>query len=644
MPYRARTVVRKALLLALAGAQWNPAIAATTTGSLVDAIRRNDLAVARRVSGTEVVRELDETGTTPLMYAALCGTPDVLRVLIERGAPVNASNRFGATALMWAATSRAENLTTLLALGADVDARTRNGRTALLTATRYGNTAAMRALLAAGADTADPQMRRTLLTASVYSTDPTVRDVLREARIVASAGSDLTGAVLDWTRADRSALNWLLTLGVSPMEQTPLFTVRLPTFFMAVRDGHLDAVRAFVGAGADPSAIGMRGWTALMLAVSARRPSIEMLQYLLEHGGNVNATDDAGRTVLDWALTRGESEVSAFLRRAGARANAAATAPPVPVATPRAILDAVQRSVGRLQPAGPAFSESTGCVSCHNQSVPGMAITLARARGVKLDRAIASHSVVATEESTHKYRDAVLTGDTVANVAFVPYGLLERVEAGLPATVDTDAMIVGLASRQTVDGSWQPVNEIRPPINGSAVVATALSIRALRAFAPPVHRASMERRAARGRAFLEKSLPDDTQDRAFKLLGLLWAGASAGGIGSEKAALFALQRADGGWGQLPTLGSDAYATGEALYALHAAGVRPTAAAYRNGVEYLLRTQLPDGTWFVRTRAFPVQKYFESGFPHGPSQFISTAATGWATMALAYTLDAQYRLP
>ncbi|MEP6918013.1 MAG: hypothetical protein ABJC89_20365, partial [Acidobacteriota bacterium] len=51
MPYRGRTVVRKALLLALAGAQWNPAIAATTTGSLVDAIRRNDLAVARRVSG-----------------------------------------------------------------------------------------------------------------------------------------------------------------------------------------------------------------------------------------------------------------------------------------------------------------------------------------------------------------------------------------------------------------------------------------------------------------------------------------------------------------------------------------------------------------------------------------------------------------
>jgi hypothetical protein len=232
----------------------------------------------------------------------------------------------------------------------------------------------------------------------------------------------------------------------------------------------------------------------------------------------------------------------------------------------------------------------------------------------------------------------VLTGDTVANVAFVPYGLLERIEAGLPATADTDAMIVGLASRQTLGGSWQPVNEIRPPINGSAVVATALAVRALRAFAPPMLRIDMERRATRGRQFLAKSSPEDTQDRAFKLLGLLWAGAPAGEIAKEQAALLALQRADGGWGQLPALPPDAYATGQALYGLRAAGVPTTATAYRKGVDYLLRTQLRDGTWFVRTRAFPVQRYFETGFPHGPSQFISTAGTAWATIALAYALD------
>jgi hypothetical protein len=64
---------------------------------------------------------------------------------------------------------------------------------------------------------------------------------------------------------------------------------------------------------------------------------------------------------------------------------------------------------------------------------------------------------------------------------------------------------------------------------------------------------------------------------------------------------------------------------------------PTAAAYRKAAQYLLRTQLEDGTWYVRSRAIAFQPYFETGFPHGTDQFISSAATAWAVIALAYTL-------
>jgi hypothetical protein len=46
--------------------------------------------------------------------------------------------------------------------------------------------------------------------------------------------------------------------------------------------------------------------------------------------------------------------------------------------------------------------------------------------------------------------------------------------------------------------------------------------------------------------------------------------------------------------------------------------------------------LADGSWFVRSRSLPVQPYFETGFPHGRSQFISCAATSWATAALGLT--------
>ena len=81
--------------------------------------------------------------------------------------------------------------------------------------------------------------------------------------------------------------------------------------------------------------------------------------------------------------------------------------------------------------------------------------------------------------------------------------------------------------------------------------------------------------------------------------------------------------------------SDAYATGQALYALHyGAGIAASQEAYRKGVDFLLRTQLEDGSWYVRRRGFGFQPYFDYGFPHGRDQFISAAATSWAVMGLS----------
>jgi hypothetical protein len=83
------------------------------------------------------------------------------------------------------------------------------------------------------------------------------------------------------------------------------------------------------------------------------------------------------------------------------------------------------------------------------------------------------------------------------------------------------------------------------------------------------------------------------------------------------------------------MASDAYATGQALYALNAGGkMALTDAVYQKGVDYLMRTQAADGSWHVVTRSIWLQPYFETGFPYGRDQFISSAGTAWATMALA----------
>ena len=118
------------------------------------------------------------------------------------------------------------------------------------------------------------------------------------------------------------------------------------------------------------------------------------------------------------------------------------------------------------------------------------------------------------------------------------------------------------------------------------------------------------------------------------MLGLHWAAVDAALIRKAADRLLSEQRADGGWAQLPTLPSDAYATGEVLYALHAAGaITARHPAYQRGLAFLLQTQRGDGSWFVPTRSFPIIPYFNCGFPHGRAQFISTSATCWATMAL-----------
>jgi hypothetical protein len=103
--------------------------------------------------------------------------------------------------------------------------------------------------------------------------------------------------------------------------------------------------------------------------------------------------------------------------------------------------------------------------------------------------------------------------------------------------------------------------------------------------------------------------------------------------------LLSTQREDGGWAQLAGLESDAWATGGALVALHAAcGLPVTHPAYRRGVDFLLRTQFEDGSWWVKSRSWPFQTQFDSHFPYGEDQWISAGATALAVMALVPAVE------
>jgi squalene cyclase len=120
---------------------------------------------------------------------------------------------------------------------------------------------------------------------------------------------------------------------------------------------------------------------------------------------------------------------------------------------------------------------------------------------------------------------------------------------------------------------------------------------------------------------------------------LKWVAAEKEAIGSAAKALRQQQRDDGGWAGNRYLASDAYSTAEAVYALGDAGAAGDTGRQR-GVEFLLKTQQPDGSWHVKSRAVKFQPYFQSGFPHDHDQWISATATALATVALANAVGEQ----
>ena len=273
-------------------------------------------------------------------------------------------------------------------------------------------------------------------------------------------------------------------------------------------------------------------------------------------------------------------------------------------------------------------------MSCHGQHLTGMAVRAAKDHGVPVDEVLEA----AQSKANLSLRGALeqqllqLVEPTDA-VDGMEYALFQMNADGVPASALTDALVSYLAAAQREDGDWTNYGIVRPPLEDGSFAFTAMAIRCLQMYPIPARKAEFDRRVKKAEAWLQAAYPISTPDRAMQLLGIHWAG---GKVPMERALeLKALQNPEGGWSQTPNLAQDAYATGLSLYALHETDSLGTGdKAYQRGVQYLLRTQAADGSWHVKSRAAKIQPYFESGFPYGRDQWISSAGTAWASMALA----------
>jgi hypothetical protein len=201
----------------------------------------------------------------------------------------------------------------------------------------------------------------------------------------------------------------------------------------------------------------------------------------------------------------------------------------------------------------------------------------------------------------------------------------------------SEAMSYYVLGTQHADGSW-PTQLKRMPMTDGPITATAWACRALQLYPPQGRQQEVEDALARSRTWLANQSLSTLNQRVHRLLGLAWANETKARMKPFAEALMNEQQADGGWTQLPGQRCDAWATGSALIALYKAGVGPSDPAYQRGVDFLLRTQFDDGSWWVRSRSWPFQPHFNAKFPHGKDQWISAGGTAWATMALLLTLE------
>ena len=484
-----------------------------------------------------------------------------------------------------------------------------------------------------------------LLAAALYGDATLVRELL--GRGADPNATSVAGATaLMWAVPDVEKMRLLLDAGADANARSD--DRRSPILIASGIVGAADAVRLLLEYGGDPFP-----WRASELAPlreAARVGDADIFRVLLDYGVGAKSSGAPAARFVRTNCGRCAAMIGAGgpLPRVPPDPGAESTAPrydpgrsarPTPIgetpATPAAIRAAVERSLPLLQDVGIAFINQTGCVSCHHNSIVSMAVAAARTHGFRVDEEAAKRETALVATYLESWRERTAQNQFIAGQQdTISYLLVGLGSDGYAGDAATDAQAIWLQRRQAHDGHW-PAWALRPPIESNDVAVTALSMRGLQLFAPPSRRAEFDASVDRARAWLTRARAVDTEERAFRLLGLSWSGAAKDVVAAAARELLAAQREDGGWAQTAAMGTDAYATGQALVALRESGsIAADAPAYRKGLEYLLRTQIDDGSWVVESRAVPIQAYFESGFPYGVNQWISAAATAWATTALA----------
>ena len=298
----------------------------------------------------------------------------------------------------------------------------------------------------------------------------------------------------------------------------------------------------------------------------------------------------------------------------------------------------VERGLKLVQKAADNYPQHRKCFSCHHQTLPLLAMREAQSARMTIDEKIQQTQLEFTRSSFAGRRENLKNGKRIGGRAItVGYGLWTfQIVEETPDDLAAD-MVTYLLKTQESDGHWRPQSN-RPPLEESNVMCTVLAAYGMQLYASELQQEEVEKSFTRAKDWLDSAPLKSQEDKVARLWGLSLFDGKPAELESARKLVIKEQHDDGGWPQLTDMESDAYATGQTLYVLQETGTDHSAESIQLGIDFLLKTQQKDGSWFVKTRSKPVQRFFDNGDPHGKSQFISTAATSWAAVALAKSLS------
>ena len=232
------------------------------------------------------VNAIDEKGDTALMLASEKGNVEFIYLLLKAGADPNIADGDGNTWLHHSiiGESKGEVLQMIINHGAQVNATNKMGDTALMIASGKGNVDGTNVLLEAGAD-------------------PNITDANEDSCIHIS--------MLGFYK--RQVLQTVINHGVKVNDTNKQSYTAL---MIASLNGNIDGIKVLLEAGADPNIADVNGYNCLHFVVF-QGCSIDVLQTIIDHGVDVNATNKMGHTALMIASGKGNIDGANVLLKAG---------------------------------------------------------------------------------------------------------------------------------------------------------------------------------------------------------------------------------------------------------------------------------------------------------------------------------------